>query len=84
MFASDRQVVSCRFGSGEAIPAPVAGVDFTTPRSGELACALFVNILFVLSFTVFLFVLKPPLRLRLAGQGIKGEGTPREGQSDTW
>ena len=32
----------------------------------------------------FLFVLKPLLRLPLAKQGIKGEGTPRRGQSDTW
>ena len=64
--ASEGEVVSCR-------------VDLREAMLAAAVCSLVVNILFVLSLTVLLFVLKLPLRLQLAGQGIKGEGMPRRG-----
>ena len=71
MSASEGEVVSCR-------------VDLREAMLAAAVCSWFVNILFMLSLTVVLFVLKLPLRLQLAGQGIKGEGMPAKGQSDTW
>ena len=82
--ALDGGVASCRVGLNEAMFAATVCVDFMAPRSREPdanVCSVFVLILL---FFLVVFVLSRLCGSGFLAQGIRGEGMPREGQSDTW